>query len=351
MGVMFLLIILSFAIAHIQALVWIDSDWMVSTILPAVIVNLTNEERSDDSLEVLTRSDVLDAAAKLKAEDMAKNEYFAHYSPTGVSPWYWFDQVSYNFVHAGENLAVHFADSGDVVDAWMESPTHRANIMNGNFTEIGVGTAKGRYKGSSTVFVVQLFGTPNVTMSTPVASAKIPTVQPVQSSAILGETVTQKENIAREEDIPVGVEDVLMEASTTEAVFEEVPLMQSEEVNTTIDTPIRIESSDGVVVMYSDLATTSRDEEGGVLYTQDTNTNGTQPPLTLYEKIATQPSVWLQIVYAVLAVWVVISLLISLIVEWRRQHPMQMVYAGGLLAIMAFLLHMHTVLTGGVTIV
>lgn len=351
MGVMFLLIILSFAIAHIQALVWIDSDWMVSTILPAVIVNLTNEERSEDSLEMLTRSDVLDAAAKLKAEDMAKNEYFAHYSPSGVSPWHWFDQVSYNFVHAGENLAVHFVDSGDVVDAWMESPTHRANIMNGNFTEIGVGTAKGRYKGSSTVFVVQLFGTPNVTMSTPVASAQTPTVQQAQSSAILGETVTQKENIAREEDIPVGLEDVLMEASTTEVVFEEVPLKQSEEVNTTIDTPVSIESSDGVVVMYSDLATTSRDAEGGVLYPQDTNMNGTQAPLTLYEKIATQPSVWLQIVYAVLAVWVVVLLLISLIIEWRRQHPMQMVYAGGLLAIMAFLLHMHMAFTSGVTIV
>ena len=64
------------------------------------------------------------------------------------------------FAQLGQ-AAIHVdAVGGDVVDAWMKSPTHRANIMNGNYTEIGVGTAKGTYKGTPTVFVVQFFGTP-----------------------------------------------------------------------------------------------------------------------------------------------------------------------------------------------
>jgi hypothetical protein len=139
MGIMLGLVLLSFAAANMHALLWMGSEWMVSTVLPAVIIDLTNEERETGSLGSLSHSEVLDRAAQMKADDMAKNEYFAHYSPAGVSPWYWFDQSSYNFIHAGENLAVHFTDSSDVVDAWMQSPAHKANILNGSFTEIGVG--------------------------------------------------------------------------------------------------------------------------------------------------------------------------------------------------------------------
>jgi hypothetical protein len=57
-------------------------------------------------------------------------------------------------------LAVNFVDSEDVTDAWMKSPSHRANIVNYNFTEIGVAMAKGQYKGSEAIFVVQMFGRP-----------------------------------------------------------------------------------------------------------------------------------------------------------------------------------------------
>jgi hypothetical protein len=154
------LVLLSFAMTNLQALWWQSSDWLVGAVLPAVVVDLTNKERGDLYLNTLTRSQALDEAARLKAEHMAKNSYFAHYSPDGVTPWYWFEQVSYKYLHAGENLAIHFTDSKSVVDAWMNSPTHRANITNQKFTEIGVGTAKGVYEGYNAVFVVQLFGAP-----------------------------------------------------------------------------------------------------------------------------------------------------------------------------------------------
>ena len=69
---------------------------------------------------------------------MAQKGYFAHVSPEGLTPWYWLGEVGYTFSHAGENLAVNFAEPEEVVDAWMNSLAHRTNILNGNFQEIGI---------------------------------------------------------------------------------------------------------------------------------------------------------------------------------------------------------------------
>ncbi len=135
-----------------------------ANILPDVIVSDTNENRLIENLSVLKNSEVLNDAAKRKAEDMVKNGYFAHISPDGKTPWFWFSEVGYEFSNAGENLAVNFSDSKDITKAWMNSSFHRANILNQNFTEIGVGTAKGAYQGKEAVFVVQLFGRPTKTI-------------------------------------------------------------------------------------------------------------------------------------------------------------------------------------------
>jgi hypothetical protein len=106
---------------------------------------------------------LLNQAAQEKADDMAQNGYFAHTSPDGKTPWYWLDQVGYNYSYAGENLAVNFTDSQDVTAAWMNSPEHRANILKANYTEVGTGVAEGMYDGNETIFVAQDFGTPVVT--------------------------------------------------------------------------------------------------------------------------------------------------------------------------------------------
>ncbi len=90
---------------------------------------------------------------------MAENEYFAHTSPEGVTPWYWFEKVGYDYNFAGENLAVNFTEAERVDQAWMDSPSHRRNIINERFEDIGIATAEGRYRGRRAYFVVQLFGT------------------------------------------------------------------------------------------------------------------------------------------------------------------------------------------------
>jgi hypothetical protein len=129
-------------------------------IVSNVLVDETNQNRTTNALPALAESPLLDVAAQEKADDMVKNNYFAHTSPAGIPPWYWFEQVGYNFEYAGENLAVNFSDSEDVTNAWMNSPEHRANILNTNYTQIGMATATGTYEGHPAVYVVELFGTP-----------------------------------------------------------------------------------------------------------------------------------------------------------------------------------------------
>ena len=129
-------------------------------VINSVVVDITNQERSSIGLGELKVNDALKKAAQAKADDMAKNGYFAHNSPDGKTPWYWIDQTGYTYKAAGENLAVNFDYSKDVVNAWMNSPTHKANIVKAKYQEIGIGIAEGFYQGRPTVFVVQIFGTP-----------------------------------------------------------------------------------------------------------------------------------------------------------------------------------------------
>ncbi len=162
----------------------------LGAVLPGVLSSLTNAERLENNLPQLNESEVLNRAAQLKAEDMAKKGYFAHTSPEGITPWYWLKQVGYNYSYAGENLAVHFLDSQDVTEAWMNSPSHRANIIHGAYTEVGTGVATGMYQGYETVFVAQVYGRPRVvTVATqPTTNNSQPTAQVAQNPNVLGES-------------------------------------------------------------------------------------------------------------------------------------------------------------------
>jgi uncharacterized protein YkwD len=132
----------------------------LSAIYGSVLISLTNQNRVAANLSELKVNPVLEKAAQMKADDMAAKGYFAHNTPEGFTPWYWFDKAGYNYVYAGENLAVNFENSEDVETAWMNSRGHFLNIMNPKFTEIGIATSTGIYKGRTAIFVVQMFGAP-----------------------------------------------------------------------------------------------------------------------------------------------------------------------------------------------
>lgn len=137
-----------------------SSNTLASAITKQNIISLTNVARAQQGLEQLTENQTLAAAANAKAVDMLTNQYFAHTSPSGLSPWYWIKKFGYTYLYSGENLAVHFTSAEDIQNGWMLSATHRANILNPRFTETGIGIAMGDFEGAPTTFVVQLFGKP-----------------------------------------------------------------------------------------------------------------------------------------------------------------------------------------------
>ncbi len=345
------MVVLTFTASNFYALLWQQSDWLVGAVLPAVVVDKTNTERNDLSLTPLVRSAVLDEAARLKAEDMAKNGYFAHYSPSGVSPWHWFNEVNYGYVHAGENLAVHFTDSKEVVEAWMKSPTHRANIVNNNYREIGVGTARGRDEGYDTVFVVQLFGTPALASAEPVSLPAARTITPevvppvpVVATADPVETVAGAEVLVPETVPtipPVPVEMAVAKADEVAPVVPVADTVPSAEIPEFViaDTTM----TDYGVALISETITTSTDREPAPMPAVASEPAPLAAPMT-------SPSTMMWWIYVLIGGVAGLALILSVCLEWKQQRIRQMLYGVGLLLLMSLLFWVHTAVISGVTI-
>jgi hypothetical protein len=124
------------------------------------VVKQTNEVRAKNGVAGLKLDPLLSRAAQAKAEDMAARGYFAHQTPDGRTPWDWIEGAGYDFLAAAENLAVGYPTDDGLISAWMESEGHRHNLLNQKYTDVGIGIARGRYKGQETIFVVQMFGKP-----------------------------------------------------------------------------------------------------------------------------------------------------------------------------------------------
>lgn len=156
-----LLFLLSKVLCSFQ-LILIQQSALFADLNAQKIIVLTNDIRQQYGLSPLKENPLLDAAAKQKAEDMFQNNYFNHFSPTGVSPWYWISKSGYNYHYAGENLAMNFIDSEEVVRAWLNSPGHRENLLNGNYQDIGIAVLPADFskQGINQPIVVQLFGSP-----------------------------------------------------------------------------------------------------------------------------------------------------------------------------------------------
>jgi len=166
-----------------------------SNITPERIIELTNQKRAAAGLSPLKLNSLLSEAARRKAADMFAFNYWAHNSPSGRNPWSFFKEVGYKYLYAGENLARDFRDPESVVEAWMNSPSHRENIMNSKYQEIGVAVVDGTLQGVETTLVVQLFGTQ------PVVTAKKPTTKTAPQPAVAQKPVP----VQGEEEKPVQI--------------------------------------------------------------------------------------------------------------------------------------------------
>jgi len=131
----------------------------------------TNQKRQENALPPLSLSQQLSNAALSKADNMFAQNYWAHNSPDGKTPWVFIKAAGYNYIYAGENLARGFTNAQDVVNAWMASPEHRKNMLSANYQSVGYAVETGKLNGEDTVLVVEMLG------STALAAAPAPTNQ------------------------------------------------------------------------------------------------------------------------------------------------------------------------------
>lgn len=159
----------------------------------SALLSGTNASRAANGLAPLAISAELNASAQMKGEHMGANDYWAHEAPDGTTPWFFFQAVGYNYIRAGENLAYGFTTSQGVIDGWMNSPSHRDNML-GNYNDVGFGIVNvSNYQSSGNqTIVVAHYGsrnTPppapvqNTTPSTPSTPAPTPAPTPTPTPA------------------------------------------------------------------------------------------------------------------------------------------------------------------------
>lgn len=178
-------------------------------IVPSDVVALANSARAKAGLAPLTENAALSLAAKNKANDMLRHDYFAHTSPTGVAPWYWIKDAGYAYQAAGENLAINYTDARDQHEAWMKSETHRANIMNTRYREIGVAVVSGKINGKESIVTVEYFGTPVVAVTK--EPAPVPVVPVSAPAEIKGEAIVETPSLAPLAPTPLNIPVVVSE--------------------------------------------------------------------------------------------------------------------------------------------
>jgi uncharacterized protein YkwD len=280
---------------------------LFATVVSAVLVDLANADREGMSVHPLVLNSTLIEAAQLKANDMASKGYFAHTSPEGITPWFWFEATGYRFSYAGENLAINFSDSEDVERAWMNSEGHRANILNGNFTEIGIATANGTYQGRETTFVVQLFGKP---------------ARALASTAETAPSVSEKPVVSKKEDgaaLPLKEEQKELETVTEDEMFVAVKDISNAEPKAATIT-----------------------EEGAVK---------TPVYASFIGRVVSSPSNLLGSLYLLLGIIITIALLLMVFIEIRRQHPLHIAYALSLLVLIVGLYALQAALFPSVIVI
>ncbi len=122
------------------------------------LLSLINQKRAEAGLNSLSEDPKLNQAAYMKAKDMLEKDYFAHTSPDGKGLAYWLAQVNYSYKYAGENLGADFLSSVELLNAWLASPSHRANVMSPNYQKTGIAILSGDFKGQEMIVIVEMFG-------------------------------------------------------------------------------------------------------------------------------------------------------------------------------------------------
>ncbi|MDD3487788.1 MAG: CAP domain-containing protein [Candidatus Pacebacteria bacterium] len=185
----FILLFLLVKVIFSFNLILVKQSSLFADVSAQEIFQLTNDIRKQSGLTPVLENSLLNQAARYKAEDMLQHSYFSHFSPAGISPWFWIEKAGYDYYYAGENLAMNFLDSEEVVKGWFNSPRHRDNLLNKNYQEMGIAVISGDFnkEGINRILVVQLFGAKKHQPSTPIALAQEPETTPEKETVIPSE--------------------------------------------------------------------------------------------------------------------------------------------------------------------
>lgn len=188
-----------------------------SNIFPSEVIRLTNEKRAENGLAPLEESSVLDQAAQAKGADMLNKGYWAHVAPDGTQPWKFFSDFGYNYRYAGENLARDFSDAASAVNAWMNSPSHRDNLLSPKYQDIGIAVVEGKLAGVDTTIIVQFFGSryTDTVPLVPVAKAQtinnnVPSPVPVVVQTPVPQSVSMISPFSSTKALSLGMVSILL---------------------------------------------------------------------------------------------------------------------------------------------
>lgn len=167
---LFLLALLAFPLGLLLNFSQIKNQ-IYSAVIPSIVVNLSNESRMSANLPALTTNSKLQKAAQLKAQELADQSYLS--ASGDQQSWYWLDQVGYNYVAAGENVAIDIDNTEDTQVDWINSPEQQKNILDKKYSETGIGIARGNYHGREAAFIVQYFGKQAPLRENPLTVARV----------------------------------------------------------------------------------------------------------------------------------------------------------------------------------
>ena len=226
------LILLILKLAVVPFLFYLPQTDFFADLTKSGLFELSNSARNHLGIGPLNENPTLDTAAYLKAKHMMENGYFAHYSPDGVTPWYWLEISGYGYRMAGENLAIGFLESDQVHSAWMDSSTHKKNILNPEFQEMGIAVVKDNFQGKETTLVVQFFGTPRTIIPiVPVEETVQPPIVPVEEPEAEEPEAEEPETEEPEEVIEIaGEEEEEIETPVATEEETEPPAFSEEEM-------------------------------------------------------------------------------------------------------------------------
>ena len=307
--------------------------------LAAEVARMVNASREKASASPLILDPALTRAAELKAQDMLARAYFEHVSPDGTMPWEWINKNEYQFQAMGENLAMDFTTGESAHLALMQSDTHRTNILEKRYQNIGIGVASGNFAGRETNILVEFFAAPSTARAAAAASA----VPPVSAKPALPVPAEAPSSAVASAPVPPPVEvlPIRFETADAPAAPAAAAVMPAPAQTPAADTPVSF------VVPAQDAQAPSSPSSASVTVAPLTLSflNGEIRQQASALAFLSRMAMWSQRIFYAALVYLVLTLFINVFVKVRVQHmPLVMqtlaviLLVGGLAA-----LDVHTV--------